>query len=224
MKIIDCRQNSPEWTQARLGKVTASEADALVSPEGKIRTGAGPQAYLYRKLTEKILGFQLNDFGGSFDMTNGSLIENEALPWLAFAHDFPVERVGFCTDDAGRYGFSPDGLIGEDGGVEVKSPRPDTHLQYLMEGVVPKDYVVQVQFSLYVSQRKWWKFLSYSRQFPQLLIHVEPDPVLQRAINIALFDFLCKFDFQYAKITAMRDAERAVRQAAYDALPISEKM
>ncbi len=214
MKTLDVKQGSPEWVKARLGLVTASEADALVSPEGKVRTGAGPLSYLYRKLTEKILGFQLNDFS-SLDMSNGSIIEMEAIPWFEFEHEMKVERVGFCTDDAGRYGFSPDGLLGDDGGLEIKCPSPAVALQYYIENVVPKDYILQLQFSLYVSKRKWWKFLSYSRQWPPLLLHVEPDEKIQTAIDRALGIFLEKFDAVYERIKAIRDAERERGNIAY---------
>lgn len=203
MIIHDVKQSSPEWLKLRLGKVTASEADALVSAEGKVRTGVGPQSYLYRKLAEKLLGYQLND-ASTFAMNQGVIGELEAIPWFCFDQNMVVDRVGFCTDDANRIGFSPDGLIGEEGGIEVKVPQPANHLQYLLEGVVPKDYVIQIQFSLFVSGRKWWKFLSYSRQWPPLLLHVERDEKIQAALREALDGFLSKFDAAMARIQALK--------------------
>ena len=173
---------------------------------------------MYQKLTEKILGFPLNDFA-SLAMSNGSIVEQEAIPWYMFAHDTQIDRVGFCTSDDEKIGFSPDGLIGEDGGIEVKSPTPQKHLEYLLEGELPKDYRIQIQFALYVSGRKWWKFLSYSRQFPALVLHVERDEKLQAAIAEALDSFLPDFDAKLAHIKSMKDAENALRQAAYDARP-----
>lgn len=216
MKIIECKQNTTEWINARLGVVTASEIDALVTPTGKVSSGKGVETYLYKKLTERVLGMPLSDFS-SFAMEQGAIVELEAVPWYAFAHNVMVQRVGFCTSDDGKYGFSPDGLIGEEGGLEIKSPQPAKHLQYLLEGKVPDDYVLQVQFSLYVSQRKWWKFVSYSRQLPALVLNVEPDPKIQVAIGQALGDFLPKFDAKLAQVARMKAEHDSPLKEAYEA-------
>lgn len=215
MKTHDCKQNSPEWLALRLGKVTASEIDSLISPEGKTRTGLGPQSYLYRKLAEKILGWAPPEVF-SFAMAQGSVIEMEAVPWFAFAHNVNVTRVGFCTSEDEKIGFSPDGLIGDEGGIEVKSPTAPVHLQYLLENAVPKDYVMQVQFSLYVSGRKWWKFISYSRQLPALVVHVEPDAKIQAAIGEALDAFFEKFDAKLAQVAQMKATYEEPLKAAYE--------
>ena len=184
---------------ARTGVVTASEADALLTPEFAIRKGEGVQTYLYEKLAEKRFGFK-QDAPSTWAMDQGNVVEKIALPWYEFAHDVTIDRVGFCVSDDGRIGCSPDGLIGEDGGVECKAPQPPKHLEYLLKGEVPKAYRVQVQFSLYVTGRKWWKFLSYHPYLPPLLVHVEPDPVAQEAINTALVSFFAQFDAAHAKL------------------------
>jgi len=216
MKIVDCKQGTPEWLSARLGVVTASEVGALVSPLGKVRTGEGPRSYLYKKLAERILGVPQSDFT-SFAAEQGVIVEGEARAWFAFEHNTPVREVGFCTSDDGRIGFSPDGLIGEEGGIEIKSPQPARHIEYLLNGVVPEDYVLQVQFSLYVSGRAWWKFLSYSRQFPALVVHVEPDAKLQDAIRSALDVFGHAFDGALAKLNALKSAHEDPKRLAYEA-------
>lgn len=215
MKIVQCDQGSPEWKKARLGIVTASEMDSLVSPEGKVRTGAGVETYLYKKVCERVLGFA-PDFG-SFAMEQGVILETEARPWYAFTNDETVIQAGFCLSDCGRIGASPDGLVGEDGGLEIKCLQPPHSLEVLLKNEVPKEHVIQVQTSLYVTRRKWWDFLSYSRQFPAVVIRCYPEPKLQAAIKEATDAFNVKFDAACAKIKAMKDAENAVRQAAYDA-------
>jgi len=215
MKVHTMKQGGPEWSAIRLGKVTASEADALVSPEGKIRTGEGPRSYLYRKLCEKLLGYR-PDSGSTFAMDNGSLAETIAIPWYCFTYDTEVQRVGFCESDDGRYGSSPDGLVGEDGGLEIKFPTPPVHLSYLMDGVVPKQYVVQNQFNLYVTKRKWWDFVSFSRQLPNLVVRVTPDEGMQCAIHFTLAKFCARFDEIHAKIVAQKEAEEAPMKAAYE--------
>jgi hypothetical protein len=212
MKIISCRQGTPEWLSIRLGKVTASEIDALVSPEGKIRTGQGPQTYLYKKLSEKLLGFA-PDQGSTFAMNQGSLLENECLPWFEFEFNTPIQRVGFCTSDDGRIGFSPDGLIGGDSGIEAKCFQPPHSLQTLLDGVVPKENIVQIQMSLMISERKSWKFVSYSRQWPALVLTVERDEKIIAAIRSALDQFLERFDEAFARISKIRDDYNAKRNA-----------
>lgn len=215
MKIHDVQQGSGPWLALRLAIPTASEFDNLITPLWKIKTGEAPKSYLYTKICEKFMG-AFADGGSSFAMGQGSIMENEALPWFAFTHDTQVQRVGLCTTDDGRIGCSPDGLIGEDGGIEIKCPSPQTHLRYWTDGVLPKEHAAQVHGSMYVTGRKWWNFLSYSRQFPALLIRVERDEKIQAAIHEAVTGFLAEYDELYTKIKTIKDAELAAHQAAYD--------
>jgi hypothetical protein len=215
MKILNVEQGSKEWLAARLGVVTASEMDTLVSPEGKVRTGQGPESYLYRKVCERILGYAPE--ASSWAMDQGTLLESVARPWYAFTYDVEVQQVGLMLTDDGKLGASPDGLVGEEGGVEIKSFQPAHALEVLLKNSVPKDNIVQVQTCLYVSKRKWWDFVSYSNQFPPVVIRCTPIDVYQDAIKTATAAFNAKFDSACAKIKGMRDAENQIKQAAYDA-------
>lgn len=206
MKTHDCKQGSTEWSLLRCGLPTASEFGRLVSPEWKVRTGEGPKSYVLEKVAEKIMGFP-QETGGSWAMGQGQILETHARPWYQFAHDTKIDEVGFCTTDDGRAGCSPDGLIGADGGIEIKSPQPHAHLEYLLGGTVPKDYRAQVQGCLYVTGRKWWKFVSYSTFFPALVVHVEPDPAAQEAIAAALEDFNAAFATAMAKLAPMMQGQ-----------------
>lgn len=216
MKIHNVEQGSGPWLALRLGLPTASEFDQLITPLWKIKTGEAPKSYLYQKICEKFMG-AFADGGSSFSMSQGSIMEHEALPWFAFTHDMDVQRVGFVTTDDGRIGCSPDGLIGDEGGIEIKCPSPTTHLRYWVEGVLPKEHAAQVHGSMYVTGRKWWWFLSYSRQFPAFLIRVERDEKIQAAIDEALCTFISEYDELYARLRAIKDQENALAQAAYDA-------
>lgn len=202
MKIVECKQGTTEWQMARLGLPTASEFDRLVTPLWKIKDGDGPQTHVLEKVAERVMGYAPESVN-TFSMGQGSLLEHEAIPLLEGVYDLKVDKVGFCTTDDGRIGCSPDGLIGDEGGIEVKAPEAHTHLKYLLGGVVPKDYVAQVQGCLYVTGRKWWKFMSYNRHFPPLVVHVEPDPAAQSAIKVALERFLREYDAAYEKLQAM---------------------
>lgn len=214
MKIYNMKQGSPEWIHARLGIPTASEFDELITGEWKARTGEGVDKYIYRKLAERILGFSLNNASG-WALEQGSIMEHEAIPFYEGVHDVRVQRVGFITTDDGLVGCSPDGLVGDDGGLEVKCPQPETHLRYLLNGVVPKEYLAQVHGSMYVTGRPRWTFLSYSRQFPPLIVTVERDREIDLKIAAALYVFQTKFSTQLARIQEMKAAENAVKSAAY---------
>lgn len=217
MKIHDVKQGSGEWTALRLGRVTASEIDALVSPTGKVRVGDGPAKYLYRKVAEKFMGWSADSIN-TFDMTQGIVLENEARGWAMLEKNLDIRQVGFCESDDGRAGFSPDGLIGDTAGIEIKCPAPATHIGYLEQGCIPSDYILQVQFSLYISRRARWYFLSYNRYMPPLFVEVLPDEAIHTAIETALINFALRFDAIYERLKKHRDGdatENAEKLAAY---------
>jgi len=206
MKILDVRQNSSEWLFARAGIVTVSELDNLVSPTWKIRDGESPATYMHKKLAEKILGQPIDLDISTFSMDQGHLLENEAIPYLSYVHNLKVERVGLCLTEDGKVGASPDGLIGEYSGVEVKSPMDHTHLKYLLGGILPKEYMAQVYGSMWVTGRSSWYFLSYSRKFPKLLIKIDRDEAIMSAISKAVETYYTTFDQALAKIERLKTA------------------
>lgn len=206
MIVHDCKQGSEAWLLKRCGLPTASEFDNLISPEMKPRTGETPKTYLLKKLAERIMGYPAQSFTGGA-MEQGSILEGEALPFYEFTFDAKITRVGFCTTDDGRIGCSPDGLLGEDGGIECKCPEPHTHLGYLLGGVVPKQYLAQVHGSLYVTGRKWWKFISYNRNFPPLILTVQRDEAWIAALDAALKQFLANFDAAHARLAGLIKGE-----------------
>ncbi len=209
MKILDVAQGSVEWMQARAGIPTASEFDCLVTPELKVRTGDMPRTYLAKKLAEAWLGGPLLTFN-VFDMDQGRILEEEALPWFELEHNESVQRVGLVTTDDGRVGCSPDGLL-KGSGIEVKCPRPETQTGYLLKGELPKDYRAQVHGSMYVTGYHSWKFLSYCRRFPALLLTVERDDGIQSAIQDAVGEFLIQFDAGWKKLCDMNGGPPARR-------------
>ncbi len=202
MKTHDCKQGSEEWLRLRLGIPTASEFDNLVTPEWKVRTGQTPETYMLKKVAEKAMGAPLLSYA-SGAMEQGVILESEAVAWYEFAHGATIERPGFCTTDDGRIGCSPDGLLGADGGIEIKCPEPHTHLKYLLAGAVPKEYMAQVQGSIYVTGRAWWDFVSYSRHFPPLVVRVPRDEKAQAALGECLPKFLSDFDSAIARIALL---------------------
>jgi hypothetical protein len=199
MIISPHAQQSVEWMIARAGIPTASEFDNLLTPEMKPRTGQMVETYLNKKLAEAWLGGPIATLN-SFDIEQGRIVEEEALPWFSFAHDKEVRRVGLVTTDDGRVGCSPDGMFDDGTGLECKCPAIHTHIGYLRNGTLPKDYAPQVHGSMYVTGAPHWMFLSYRRKLPPLLLTIERDEEIQEQIAEALDTFLMRFDREMARL------------------------
>lgn len=203
MKIHNCVQQSVEWMIARSGIVTASELDALITPLWKVRTGDGVLTYQAQKLAEQWIGGPLPSIQGVFDMEQGKILEEEAIPFYTLETGEVVQQVGFITTDDDMAGCSPDGLIGDDCGIEIKCPNITNHLRYLLENELPKQYAAQVHGSMYVTGRPRWKFMSYRRNFPPLILTIERDEEIQEKIKEALDVFYEAFDGSMRKLIAL---------------------
>lgn len=207
MKIIDAKQGSLEWRDARLGIATASEMDALISPKGEIRTGDMPATYLAKKLAERWRGEPADDDFWSQAMEQGSLREGEAIPWFELRYEREIRRVGFITTDDGSAGCSPDGLFADDTGIEVKCPKPYTHVSWLIGGKLPKDHVAQVQGSMLVTGAPHWTFFSYARRLPPLVVTVERDEKFIASLSEALAAFNERLADGWARLVEMNGGE-----------------
>lgn len=220
MKIHHVEQNSVDWAILRSGKVTASEMDNLVTPLAKVKTGEGPRSYLLKKLAEAWLGGPLPSLN-IWDMEQGHILEEFARPAFALETGLEVSTVGFITTEDERVGCSPDGLIGENAGIEIKCPRIETHLGYVLDGILPKDYVAQVQASLFVTGFKRWYFYSFCRRMPSLILEVVPDEAMQEAIGQAVEGFLARLDDALTALTKLNGGVRPAERPKF--APTSEE-
>ncbi len=184
MKIhTNCQQGSIEWLMLRAGKVTASEMDRIVTPLGKIRTGEGPRTFMLEKLSERWLGAPLPNEASTFAMEQGQILEEYARPAFELETGLKIKQVAFVETDDGFCGCSPDGIVeGQDIGLEIKSPGIVNHLRYLLDGILPFDYVLQVQGSMFVTGWSKWMFTSFRRGMPPLILTVIRDDKIQAAI------------------------------------------
>lgn len=198
--IKELDPHSLSWLKVRMGKPTASEFDQLLTPEFKPRTGEMRRTYIYKKVAELWRGEPLPQFM-SWQMEQGNITEEEAIPYYTLETGRDTHPVSFIEN--GRCGCTPDALVGDDGGLEIKCPEAHTHVKYLMDGVVPKDYVTQVQGCLFVTGRKWWDFMSYRRRFPMLLVRVERDETIMAKIGTALDEFYTAFDEAIDKLKSL---------------------
>lgn len=192
-----------DWARLHIGKATASQLGQLLTTKFEMRDGEMPKTYLYEKAAEAYRGEPLPGFS-SWDTEQGRILEEEARPWASLVLDTDIDTVGFIESEDGRSGCSPDGLIGEDGGLEIKAPGAPVHVKYLLTDALPKEYAAQVHGSLYVTGRKWWKFISYRRGFPNLIVHVERDEEICSKIGEAIAKFAKDFDAAMEKLRSFQ--------------------
>jgi len=187
--VRDIEQGTDEWRALRLGIATASRFDSIITPaKGELSKQADGYA---RELLAEWLSGQAAETYQSAWMARGNDMEPEARDYYAFERETVVERVGFVyADDSRMYGCSPDGLIGDDGLLEMKNPKPSTHIGYLLNGGLPLDYRPQVQGSLLVTGRAWCDFLSYCPGLPPLLLRVTRDEDYIGKMRAALAAFV----------------------------------
>lgn len=161
MKIIkDIDQGSDEWLKLRSGIATASNFSKIITSTAK-RSATLPKYAL--ELASDMLIIEPEQGYKSTDMERGNELEEEARDAYQEQTLNLVEEVAFIT--CGDYGYSPDGLIDEDGLIEIKCPNKITHTQYLRDNKVPTEYIAQCQGGLMVSGRKWIDFISYHPNF-----------------------------------------------------------
>jgi len=172
MRLIDCEQGSDEWIAARLGVPSASMFGKIITTQGKWSTQA--DAYINQLVAEKLTGEQTYVYQNEH-MARGTELEPEARAMYEFIKEVEVNEVGFCLHDTLDAGCSPDGLIAEDGGLEIKCPAPATHVEYLKAGVLPSKYKQQVMGCLWITGREWWDFVSYHPTMKTLIVRVERD-------------------------------------------------
>lgn len=185
----DLLQGSDEWLEARCGLLTASEMKLILTPTLKPAKNDKASAHLYELLAQRITG-HVDPRYVSDDMLRGH--EDEIHARAAYSERYaPVEEVGFMTSDEWGFtlGFSPDGLIGDDGFIEIKSRRPKYQVETILTGKVPDEYMIQIQTGFLVSGRKWCEFISYSAGLPMIVIGVFPDQDIMNAIVAAARSF-----------------------------------
>lgn len=185
-------QGSEAWLAARCGLLTASEMKLILTPTLKIADNDKTRAHVFELLFQRLTGFVEPRYI-SDDMLRG--IDEELEARAAYAEHFaPVQTVGFITNARWGFtiGYSPDGLVGDDGLIECKSRRGKYQVQTIAEDEVPADYMLQLQTGLLVSERKWIDFISYSGGLPMFVRRVEPIPEIQEAIIAAATAFEAK--------------------------------
>jgi putative phage-type endonuclease len=192
MKIHDVEQNSTEWFALRAGKPTASEFKRIVSGTGKASTQA--TGYAHELAAEAFAGGEIDRWQGNEYTERGHELEADAAAMYAFQNDVEPEVVGFCTDDAEKWGASPDRLIDGDGILEIKCLSAKNHVAALMHfkktGKPKADYISQLQGQMFVCGRGWCDIFFYHPTLPSFQVRVEMDDAFQQKLLVGLVDVL----------------------------------
>ena len=184
-------QGSTGWLEARAGVLTASTIGQLITAKTiKPAMNDRSRGLCQTLIAERITGHVEPVFPNRA-MTRGTLLEPEARRIYAEQTGQDVDEVGFARLDTDTYtlGSSPDGLVGETGGIEIKSPSAKVHVATVLSGAIPDYNRAQVQAFLHVTGREWCDFISYYPGEPLFIIRDYPDKRWQAAIQSAAEQF-----------------------------------
>jgi hypothetical protein len=173
MIILNQEQGTPEWREARRGVLSASSFHKLITSAGK------PSSQAQGLISEVILGKYYDkypDIVTTPAMQHGIDLEPEARNCFEFMHDAEVKETGFILHDSGKYGCSPDGLIGDDSGLEIKCPTDSVMLGYERNPkTLVSKYIQQVTGCMMVTNRKSWYLFAYSELIAPVCIKINLD-------------------------------------------------
>lgn len=237
MEIFDCEQGSAEWHECRRGIPTASRFADVIAEGGDDRglpqtvidsmvkngctagqlaaaikaaksrsAGATKRKYMRVLVAETIRGTVEDGGYTNAHMERGKEQEDEARQLYAFLADVEPTRVGFIRN--GRAGCSPDSLIGEDGGLEIKTALGDIQIERLQRGELPTEHRAQVQGSMFVTGRKWWDFVSYSQGLRPMVVRVERDDEYIAKLAVAIDAFNTELDALVASLDGVQQFRR----------------
>jgi putative phage-type endonuclease len=196
-------QGTEEWFTIRIGKVTASRVADVIA---KTKTGysASRDNYMAQLICERLTGLKGESFTNAA-MQHGTDTEPLARAAYEALKDVLVDEVGFVPHTTIQMaGASPDGLVGEDGLLEIKCPNTATHIETLISKVVPGKYNTQMQFQMACTGRKWCDFVSFDNRLPeelQLFVSRVPrDEVFIRLIESEIVQFIAELDDKINKL------------------------
>ena len=191
-------QRTGQWFQAKLGVPSASNFDRLLTTRGAISKSR--EGYMNELIAERITGeptyHRITD-----EMAEGTRRESESRQFFELVHDVEIKQVGIIyPDEEKRYLASPDGL-GDGFGLELKNPLPKTIVGYKRKGVLPPEYVLQVQGSLLISGFDYWWFMAYYS--PELFFEIKiyRDEELIEKLRQALDEFCSELEKTVKELT-----------------------
>jgi putative phage-type endonuclease len=196
-------QGTPEWQALRVGKLTASRvADMLAT----VKTGESMSRKNLRAdlIAERLTGNKTDSYSNSA-MNWGVETEPQArVAYEVFSYNF-VDQVAFVDHlTIANFGCSPDGLVGDDGLIEIKCPNTSTHLEYIETRKPPSKYMTQMMSQMAVTGRQWCDFVSFDPRLPDglklLVIRIERDDAVIAKIEVEAIKFLAEVDAKIVEL------------------------
>lgn len=183
---LKIEQRSEAWHEARLGLFTGTRFAKIMS--SKTTTGYKD---CITDVAGEIISSSKDETYSNAIMERGIELEPEAIKEYESIFNVEIEDVGICfTDDDNEFaewvGVSPDGLIGDEGGLEIKCPLLKTHINYIKANKLPNEYKWQVQGALLVTGRKWWDFMSYYPNVKSFIVRVYPNKEMHDQLRTEL--------------------------------------
>lgn len=210
--MTEVAQGTPEWKALRVGKVTASRIADLIA---KTRTGcsASRANYLAELIAERLTGEAAEGYTNAA-MQWGTEKEPEARAAYEFYNDAEVVAVGFVQHPfIGMSGASPDGLVGDEGLIEIKCPNTATHIDTLLGQSAPSKYMAQMQWQMACTGRQWCDFVSFDPRMPEsmrlFVVRVRRDDGMIAELERSVFEFLTEIDLKVANLRSLYQQGRA---------------
>ncbi|VEI04146.1 putative phage-type endonuclease [Acidipropionibacterium jensenii] len=186
----DIEQGTPEWLELRRGIVTASYVGRLLTGGGAVSKSRTADNAMLTLAAERLTG-RIERIPTTRDMERGTWNEPFARNLYTAHFSVQVDEIGFMTEDRWGFtlGYSPDGLVGDDGLIEIKSRRQQRQVATILDGKVPAENMAQIQCGLLVSGRSWCDYVSFSEGCPLFVTRVPPDEHWQASILTATQQF-----------------------------------
>lgn len=202
MQILTMEQGSPEWLEARLGRVTMSELKTLlVNGKGPGGFGTGALSYMHQLIGERMTGELAEPFQGNVHTRRGHELERVARELYRDATgEAEPQEVGIILNH--DVGYSPDSLIGDGGLLEIKTKLPKYQIEVLLSGEIPTEHIAQCQGGLWVSEREWIDFVSYWPGMPLFIKRAYRDERLIRKIADRVEAFYAEMDSRTEQVMA----------------------
>lgn len=176
MKIYDCQQGSQEWLDLHIGVPSGSMFARMVTEKTYKRASDKAIHRIACELAAEWMLGQVADTAMTQFMARGLKLEERAVAWYSFDKGVDVQSVGFVTLDDGTAGVSPDGLVGDDGGLEIKCPSAVSHVENLTDVESFADqYRAQCMGGMWVCDRQWWDLVSWHPTIPSVVVRIERD-------------------------------------------------
>lgn len=213
MILTEFEQGTQEWLEARASRATASRFKDILATLKSGGESSSRRNYRAELVLERLTGEPLESFKSSA-MAWGNETEDLARTTYMLTYDIEVQQVGFAQHDTLMAGASPDGLIGTDGGLEIKCRIPANHIESLKLGRMPLEHKAQVQGNMWIFDRKWWDYLSFDPRFPpnaQMLVdRIQRDDEYIKMLEAHVRQFLDEVDEDVEFVRNYRAKEREI--------------